>query len=110
MAYGHIIPEWLWVIVIGGILIGLIKSLWGQRNKGLLSIEDHIKACAEVRDVMNTDIERISKSFSDALAVHSKGMMDLLNAKFESLDDKIENKVLRQIKSMGNGRKRLGKK
>jgi hypothetical protein len=99
-----IIPEWVWMIIVGTVIIGLIKALWGSRNKGILSIRDHIDLCLKAREAIGVDIDRITKSFSEALITHSKNMTDLLNSKFDSLDDKIENKIFKQIRSMKNGR------
>jgi hypothetical protein len=112
------IPEWIWILAVGGIIVGLIKTLWSQRNKGyikaeehrklseeqgFLTAEKHVELCGRMRGEVSMDIDKIIKSFESALNLHSSSIQLLLNAKFESLDDKIENKVLKGLRLLGNG-------
>lgn len=97
------LPEWLWIILVGGMMVGLGKALWGSRNQGFLSTEKHIEFCGKVKEEVCMDIDKISASLNEGLKLHSHNIQMLLNAKFESLDDKIENKVLRELRLISNG-------
>ena len=103
MEYGHIIPEWIWVTVIGTVVIGLVKALWGQRNRGLITAEKHAELCGEMKRVIDMNFSELLKTFNDSLKDHSQSLTVLLNTKFENLDEKIENKVFKEIRSMNNG-------
>ena len=98
-----VIPEWIWVILVGGIIVGLIKALWGGRNQGFLSAEAHGNLCAKNREEICMDIDRMAESFGKSLDAQSENIKLLINTKFDNLDDKIENKIFKELRLLGNG-------
>lgn len=97
------LPEWLWAIIVGGMMLGMVTYIWKSRNQGYLTMEFHSDICEKNRERINMDINKLSESFREALSVQYRNIQDLLNAKFEGLDQKIENTVLKEIRLINNG-------
>lgn len=100
------LPEWIWVMLVGSCLLGLIGYIWSTRNQGFLTETRHIELCNKRIEGVSMDIEKLSETFRDSLMMQTKGIHDLLNAKFEGLDEKIENKILREIRLLNGHSKR----
>ena len=80
------IPEWVWTLLVGGVLIGLIGVVYRQ----MLTKSEHAELCKknsdEVRDVIKSTVR------------------EEMNDIREYFDLKIENVVLKEIRKM-NSRK-----
>jgi hypothetical protein len=96
------LPEWLWALIVGSILLALIGYIWNTRNQGYLTSEDHEEHCGKVKKEMCIDIDKVADSFGKTINDHYQNFQLLLNAKFENLDEKIENKVLKELKLISN--------
>ena len=80
------IPEWVWTLLVGGVLMGLIEVVYRQ----MLTKSEHAELCKknsdEVRDVIKSTVR------------------EEMNDIREYFDLKIENVVLKEIRKM-NSRK-----
>lgn len=97
------LPEWIWAIIVGSVVIGMVIYIWNTRNQGFITESKHTETCGKTKEGINMDINKISQSFKDTLSVQYQGIMELMKARFEGLDDKIENIVLKEIRLIGNG-------
>ena len=81
-------PEWVWTLLVGGVLIGLIGVVYRQ----MLTKSEHAELCKknsdEVRDVIKSTVR------------------EEMNDIREYFDLKIENVVLKEIRKM-NSRDRI---
>lgn len=78
-------PEWLWMIIVGGVIMGLLAIVYG----GVLTKNEHAEICNKNTVVMQESIKNTIK--------------DELKDIKEYFDLKIENVVLKEIRKI-NGK------
>jgi len=120
----YILPEWLWVVIVSGVLMGLVKLVWSLRSKytdsrfksledwrndliksgGALSRDLHNIFCKEVTDQMKVDMSDLGRDLKENLKQSFEIHKAWVETKFEGMDDKIENKILKELRKL-NGNK-----
>lgn len=83
-------PEWLWVIIIGGVVIGLVTVIYSE----ILTESKHSKICKE-----NT------KPIKDLILENRVIVKEQINGLREHLDLKIENTILTELRKINNRQK-----
>ena len=85
-------PEWLLTLLVGGVIVGLIGVIYKQ----LLTKSDHAEICRETQQSL---IRSRKEDMEQMFRLHRAWLED----RFESLNDKIENTVMKELKKL-NGR------
>lgn len=111
------IPDWLWTIIIGGVVLGLIKYVFYLRDRqtkikdgqvenrfksleiwknglvdkgGVLTINKHSTLCGEVDNHMNECFTRLGVELKDSITQGFVSHRQWVEAKFETMDAKFE--------------------
>jgi len=127
VATQHIrIPEWLWAIIIGGVVMLLMKLLWGGLKDDVVSLKAWKEECLKKRMIFDDELqqrcnsrfrdcdakdERLSSTFEEKLesaenriiaALNNQvaDMRRLFDEKFKNLELKFEKNILEELRKM----------
>ena len=123
MPFNFTLPEWLWVIIITVVVIGLVKYAWHAQGARIKKIEDildglnqeggilthgkHSAICKSAIEEREKDMEQSVKQMKEWLGlkldlIDAKilGIRTEVNAAVKSIDDKIEGKIYKELKKL----------
>jgi len=126
-----VLPEWLWIIIVGAVVIGLIRYVWYLKDRqaderfkslegwkegtikegGVLTKQCHEGLCEEVTDKMKVDLTVFGKDMKESITQGFAAHKQWVEVKFENIDDKIENKILKELQKInGNSDRKYPRK
>ena len=94
-------PEWLWVILVGGVILGLVTLIYGVQDRRVAKIEEWKEKVPMAEEILiksshavicDTKVEKFEKSVSKQI--------DDIKAYF---DMKIERDILMELRKL-NGK------
>ena len=111
-----IIPEWVWMVLVTVVIIGLVKYAWlGQSKRiqdleeyrlecnkwgGPLTVLSHQKMCDRFTKERDEEMTEAVSNLKEWLGLRLDGMQKDIKNLSDSVEDKIENKVLRELRKL----------
>ncbi len=100
-------PEWLWIILVGGVVLGLLKLIYSIKNKRDETIDRWKEKMPMPEEILtkssHADIcKENTKPIKDLILENREIVKDQLNGFREYFDLKIENTILTELRKINN--------
>lgn len=101
-------PEWLWVILIGGVILGLVSLIYGFQSQRLTNVEKwkETRPMAEeilTKSIHSTICKENMKDIKDLLTDNRDILIKHVQDLKEHLDLKLERDILFELRKL-NGK------
>lgn len=112
----NLIPEWAWMFLVTVVILGLVKYAWFGQNKRIQSLEEckfklnkgggaltvlgHQRMCDQFARERDAEMTEVMKNFEKWLGLKLDSMQKDIKNLSASMEDKIENKVLRELQKL----------
>ena len=102
-------PEWLWVILIGGVILGLVSLIYGYQSQRLTKVEEWKETRPMTEEILTKSSHSIIckdnlKDLKNILMENREALINQIESVKEYLDVKIERDILVEIRKL-NGKK-----
>jgi hypothetical protein len=95
-------PEWLLVILVGGVILSLVGIIYKLQSGRVTAVEDDMKKRPKAEEVLSFAMHsKICRETTNQFLTFVKEQHEDLKAYF---DMKIENEIMRELRKLNGGK------
>lgn len=101
-------PEWLWIIIIGGVVIGMVSLIYKIQDNRIFRIEGWKEKIPMTEEILTKSFHANlckdnMKEVKDLMVDNREILMDQIESIKRYFDLKIEKEILAELRKMNGG-------